>query len=60
MELTAEDVFKSFDIDFDGKVSKRDMKAALVCLIKINPAEITDIRLDRLFKLLSFHKLENL
>lgn len=36
------------------------MKAALVCLVKINPSEITDTRLDRLFKLLSFHKLENL
>lgn len=26
LELTAQDVFKSFDIDFDGKVSKKDMK----------------------------------
>ena len=49
------DVFKSFDIDFDGKVSKSDMVQALSSLIKIPIIEITDIRIDRLFKVLSFY-----
>ena len=55
-----QDAFKSFDINFDGKVCKNDMRKALVTFIKVSPKEITDVRLDRLFKVLSYYKTEAL
>jgi len=36
------------------------LKRALTSFLDIPPKEITDIRLDRLFRLLSFHKTETL
>ena len=60
LNLTYQDAFKSFDIDFDGKVSKDDMKIALYSFLKVPPSEITDLRMDRLFRLLSFYKTETL
>ena len=60
LQLDPQDAFKSFDIDFDGKVSRADLKKALTSFLDIPPKEITDIRLERLFRLLSFHKTETL
>lgn len=60
LNLTYQDAFKSFDIDFDGKVSKDDMKIAVYSFLKVPPSEITDLRMDRLFRLLSFYKTETL
>lgn len=60
LELDPLDAFKSFDIDFDGKVSKTDLKKALTSFLDIPPKEITEIRLERLFRLLSFHKTDTL
>ena len=60
LELDYQDAFKSFDINFDGKVCKNDMKKALVSFVKIPQEEITDIRMDRLFKIMSFYKTETL
>jgi len=60
LELMPLDVFKSFDIDFDGKVSSSDMKHALVSIVGIKAREVTQLRLDRLMKLLSFFKTDTL
>lgn len=60
LELTPLDVFKSFDCDFDGKVSKNDLKKALVEVIGIKERDISDARLDRLISLMSFFKTPSL
>ena len=54
--LTARDAFKAFDRDFDGKVTKKDLNNALTGLLKYEAKEVTDLRLDRLFKLLDTYK----
>ena len=55
-KLNAVEAYRMFDFDFDGLVSKADMKKALVELIKVRPETISDTGLDRLFRLLSFFK----
>ena len=59
-KISAIEAFRSFDQDFDGMVSKSDMKKSLIEFIKVKPAELSEIRLDRLIKLLSFFKTENI
>ena len=56
--LQVQDAFRFFDQDFDGVISKKDMKTSLEKLVGLNPARITEPRLDRLFRLLSFYKAE--
>lgn len=56
--MTPEDVFKSFDVNFDGKVDINDFVHALKSFIKIPEKELTSIRVERLLKLLSFEKCE--
>ena len=56
LQLSAEDAFKSFDIDFDGTVGRDDLKQALIGFIKISPKDISEVRLSRLMSLLSFQK----
>ena len=58
-KLNSTEAFRSFDLDFDGLISKQDMKTALQKYLLIRPEEIVDTRLDRLFRLLSFYKCEN-
>lgn len=45
-----------FDKDFDGKVSKSDLKTALLNNIQVPSYQITETKLDRLFKLLDTFK----
>ena len=54
--LTAEEAFKLFDKDFDGKVSKSDLKTAILNNIQVPSYQITETKLDRLFKLLDTFK----
>jgi Ca2+-binding EF-hand superfamily protein len=54
--ITPEEAFKAFDHDFDGIVSKSDLKWVLVEILKIEPAEIQPTKLERLFRLLDFYK----
>ena len=54
--LQINDAFKYFDFDFDGVINKKDMKISLEKYLGISPSRITDIRLERLFKVLSFYK----
>jgi len=58
-KVNSVEAFRSFDKDFNGLISKADMKQSLIDLLDIKPEEITDIKLDRLFKLLSFYKTED-
>ena len=37
LDLDYQDAFKSFDINFDGKVCKNDMRKALQSFIKVSP-----------------------
>ena len=60
LDLTPQDAFKSFDIDFDGKVSRHDIKVAIRSFLAVPDSEITDLRIDRLLRLLSFYKTETL
>jgi Ca2+-binding EF-hand superfamily protein len=54
--LTVESAFRAFDKDFDGIISKYDLKDSLVRLLKIEEREIPPSRLDRLYKLLDTYK----
>ena len=60
IEFTPMDAFKSFDIDFDGKVSKSDLTKALNSFLKIPVDQITECRLDRLVSVLSFYNKDTL
>lgn len=44
------------DVDFDGTISKKDLKQFLIKLPRIELKEITDPKIDRLFKLLDRYK----
>ena len=59
-QLSALDAFRYFDQDFDGLISKSDMKISLTKYLEIPAHKIDDHRLDRLFRLLSFYKSDTL
>ena len=54
--ITIEEAFKCFDKDFDGYVSKDDLRWALANVLKLKEEEIYPTKLDRLFRLLDFYK----
>lgn len=54
------DAFKLFDYDFDGQVSKPDLRKALVKLVQINPRDLTKQRIDKLFEILCHSRMPNL
>lgn len=54
--LTVNEAFKCFDKDFDGFISKQDLKASLVEILEIDPKSIQATKLDRLFRLMDFFK----
>lgn len=56
--MGSEEAFKSFDHDFDGLISKSDMRTSLIQFLKVKPEDINDPRISRLFKLLSFYKTD--
>lgn len=55
-KLTPVEAFRSFDKDFNGLITRQNMKSSLTEFLKIKNEEITETRLDRLMKLLSFYK----
>lgn len=59
-KLTALEAFRSFDQDFDGLISKEDMAISLQKFLKVRPEEILNSRMDRLFRILSFYKTEQI
>ena len=54
--LTVEEAFKCFDKDFDGFISKADLKDSLIEILEIDPSSIQPTKLDRLFRLMDFFK----
>lgn len=50
------EAFKCFDKDFDGFISKTDLKESLTEILEINPKTIIPTKLDRLFRLMDFFK----
>ena len=59
-KINSLEAFRSFDQDFDGLISKDDMAKSLQKYLLMKPEEIVDTRLDRLFRLLSFYKTEEI
>ena len=55
-KLTVHEAFKCFDKDFDGFISKQDLKASLTEILEINPKNVQATKLDRLFRLMDFFK----
>lgn len=55
--ITVEDAFKAFDRDFDGFIDLEDLKWILTNILKCaDKTTIKSSQLERLFKLLDFHK----
>jgi len=54
--LTVEEAFKCFDKDFDGFISKQDLKRSLLDILEIDAASVLPTKLDRLFRLMDFFK----
>lgn len=54
--ITIEEAFKCFDRDFDGVVSKVDLRASLLALLRLKEEDILPTKLDRLFRLMDFYK----
>ena len=55
--ITVEEAFKAFDRDFDGFIDIDDLKWVLINIIKWgDKSSIKSSQLERLFKLLDFHK----
>ena len=59
-QYRATEAFRSFDKDFNGLISKEDMKQSLIEYLDIKPIEITQIRMERLFRVLSFYKCDDI
>lgn len=56
--ITVEEAFKAFDRDFDGFIDLEDLKWILTNIIKSgDKSTINRSQLERLFKLLDFHKV---
>lgn len=54
------EAFRSFDKDFDGLISKEDMKLSLIEYLRVPEEEILNTRLDRLFRVLSYYKTDKI
>lgn len=54
--LNADEAFKTFDKDFDGFISKEDLKQGLINNVNVQRHEITDTKLERLYKLIDTFK----
>jgi len=56
LDIKKEDAFRMVDIDFDGNISKQDLRHFLHNTLKINTEELHAVQIDRLFKLLDHFK----
>lgn len=59
-KITSLEGFRSFDQDFDGLISKDDMRKSLIKFLRVRPEHILNTRLDRLFRIFSFYKTEHI
>ena len=56
-QCSVDEAFKLFDHDFDGVVSKSDLRYGLQTHLGISSSQINSAQLDRLFRLLDFFKI---
>ena len=54
--ISVENAFRAFDVDFDGVISKEDLKLGLITVLKLQTKECPSSKLDRLYKLLDSFK----
>ena len=54
--MSAEDTFRIIDCDFDGFISKNDLTQFLKEVLVIQSFEVTQSRVERLFKLMDIYK----
>ena len=54
--LSPDDAFRAIDSDFDGFLSKRDLKKFLINTLHLPSKEVTSPIVDRLFKLMDQFK----
>ena len=54
--LSVENAFRAFDSDFDGVISKDDLKATLITVLKLQEKDFRSSKLDRLYKLMDTFK----
>lgn len=55
--ISIEAAFRAFDRDFDGVLSKNDLRESLVSVLKME--ELPSSKLDRLYKLMDTYKRDN-
>lgn len=58
--LGIEDAFRSLDHDFDGKISKEDLKKTLVKILGYEATDVTSVKLDRLYRLMDQYKTDSI
>ena len=54
--ISVENAFRAFDVDFDGVISKEDLKLGLITVLKLQTKECPSSKLDRLYKLMDTFK----
>ncbi|OMJ86438.1 hypothetical protein SteCoe_12017 [Stentor coeruleus] len=54
--LNVENAFRAFDVDFDGVISKEDLKVGLMTVLKLQTKECPSSKMDRLYKLMDTFK----
>ncbi|CAK62279.1 unnamed protein product (macronuclear) [Paramecium tetraurelia] len=54
--ITIEDAFRTFDKDFDGQINKADLRTFLKDILKVEEKEITEAKINRLYKLMDQYK----
>lgn len=55
-DVSIEEAFRAFDKDFDGIMSKEDLKKALVGVLKLKEQELSPHKIDRIYKLFDVYK----
>ena len=54
--ISVENAFRAFDVDFDGVISKEDLKVGLITVLKLQTKECPSSKMDRLYKLMDTFK----
>ena len=55
-KISVESAFRAFDIDFDGVISKEDLKTGVIKVLKLHTNECPSNKIDRLYKLMDTFK----
>lgn len=55
-QISVENAFQAFDRDFDGMMSKEDLRQSLISILRLEDREIPSSKLDRLYKLMDNYK----